>query len=47
MPVRDSSGRRWVKCEVCGDIKDEGKFTMYGGQNHVNLGTCKECRRKA
>lgn len=43
MPIRDADGNRWVKCEFCGKIAMESKFNSYGGANHVNLGTCKEC----
>lgn len=42
-PVRDTDGNRWIKCEYCGKIAMESEFTSYGGINHVNLGTCKEC----
>lgn len=44
-PVRDSFGRRWVKCEKCGEKKLETEFVSYGGRNHVNLGLCRECAR--
>ena len=43
--IRDSSGRRWVKCELCGEIKPESEFGSYGGMNHVNLGVCYKCTR--
>ncbi len=36
--VRDATGNRY-----CGLIAKESEFTSYGGQNHVNLGTCKTC----
>ena len=42
-PIRDSLGRRWVQCELCGEIKLEVHFGTCGGINHVNLGVCKEC----
>lgn len=41
--VRDSLGRRWIKCEYCGKIALENEFNSYGGANHINLGTCKSC----
>lgn len=41
--VRDAEGNRWVKCEYCGRIARESEFNFYGGTNHINLGTCKEC----
>ena len=44
--VRDAEGNRWVKCEFCGKIATESEFNVYGGANHVNLGTCKECSDK-
>lgn len=42
--VVDSKGVRWIKCEFCGLIATEGSFSSYGGANHINLGTCKECQ---
>jgi ATP-dependent exoDNAse (exonuclease V) beta subunit len=44
-PIRDSSDRRWVQCELCGEIKLESEFGSYGGTNHVNLGKCRECSK--
>lgn len=44
--VRDAAGNRWIKCEFCGLIAKESEFTSYGGENHVNLGTCKTCSSK-
>ena len=44
-PAKDSFGRRWVKCEKCGETKVETEFVSYGGRNHVNLGLCRECAR--
>ncbi|MDO4719946.1 MAG: topoisomerase DNA-binding C4 zinc finger domain-containing protein [Peptostreptococcaceae bacterium] len=41
--VRDADGNRWIKCEFCGKIAKESEFTYYGGEGHINLGTCKEC----
>ena len=43
--IRDSSGRRWIQCELCGEIKPESEFSSYGGANHVNLGVCCDCSR--
>ena len=45
-PARDSLGRRWVRCEECGKVELEDEFPIYGGKNHVNLGTCYSCMRK-
>ena len=44
--VRDVTGARWVKCELCGSVETEDKFWSYGGANHVNLGTCYKCGKK-
>lgn len=44
--IRDSQGVRWVKCEICGEIKPEAEFNSYGGANHVNLGVCSACHIK-
>ena len=43
-PILDSTGVRWIMCENCGAIKPKGKFVLYGGLNHVNLGTCSDCK---
>ena len=44
--IRDGYNRRWVQCELCGEIKIESEFSSYGGVNHVNLGKCFVCTRK-
>ncbi len=44
--IRDCFGNRWVKCERCNAIKQDVEFTSYGGTDHINLGTCRECSRK-
>lgn len=46
-PIRDSSGRRWVQCEICHEIKEDSEFSSYGGMNHVNLGKCSKCSRNS
>ena len=43
--ARDSSDKRWVRCEICGKIAEEGDFSSYGGENHINLGICNDCQR--
>ena len=43
--IRDKYKNRWVKCETCGTIKQDAEFATYGGDNHVNLGICKDCNR--
>jgi ATP-dependent exoDNAse (exonuclease V) beta subunit len=45
--ARDSEGRRWVRCEICGEVKQDKDFASYGGPNHVNLGICAACARKS
>ena len=45
--VRDSTDTRWVKCELCGKIGEDAEFSSYGGPNHINLGVCNDCVRKA
>ena len=44
--IRDSYNYRWVKCELCGEIKRETEFASYGGTNHVNLGQCSVCCKR-
>ena len=44
-PIKDSSGQRWVQCELCHKIKEDTEFSSYGGRHHVNLGTCTKCSR--
>lgn len=41
--IRDSDGNRWVKCEVCGEIKETSEFSTYGGSGSVNSGLCNKC----
>jgi DNA helicase-2/ATP-dependent DNA helicase PcrA len=43
--IYDSSGQRWIQCEICGEIKPESEFGSYGGPGHVNLGKCYKCTR--
>lgn len=43
--VRDTEGRRWLKCEFCGKIASEDEFDSFGGRNHINLGTCRDCSK--
>ena len=45
--ARDSFGRRWVRCEKCGEVKQDKDFASYGGLDHINLGICSSCSRKA
>ena len=46
-PIRDRYKKRWIKCEKCGEIKQDDEFPSYGGDNRVNLGICTICRKKA
>lgn len=43
--ARDSLGRRWARCERCGEAKLVDEFMMYGGAGRVNLGVCYDCGR--
>ena len=45
--IKDSSGRRWVQCEICHEIKEVSEFSYYGGMNQVNLGKCSKCSRNS
>jgi hypothetical protein len=45
--IRDSFGIRWIKCEICGEIKSESEFGDYGGPDRVNLGKCYKCTGEA
>lgn len=45
--IRDRYKNRWVKCERCDAIKQDVEFASYGGQDHVNLGICRDCSRKS
>ncbi len=44
-PIYDSSGERWVQCEICGEIKPFCEFWSCGGKNHTNLGKCYSCKK--
>ncbi|MBR6921196.1 MAG: ATP-binding domain-containing protein [Clostridia bacterium] len=46
-PARDQKDRRWVRCEICGAVKQDKDFSSYGGFNHVNLGICSACAKKS
>ena len=39
----DSLGRRWVKCERCGEVKLADEFWKTGGSGRINLGFCYDC----
>jgi hypothetical protein len=43
----DKYGRRWIKCERCGQIKEDSEMSDYGGRRGLNLGICSECVREA
>lgn len=43
--IIDRFGTRWVQCERCGKVAQEGEFACYGGEKHVNLGICRKCTR--
>lgn len=42
--IRDSSGNRWIECEICGGIDIDMQFCMYGGIGKVNKGICNKCK---
>lgn len=41
--IRDQFNTRWVKCEICDEIKQDVDFTSYGGKGRKNLGNCSIC----
>lgn len=43
-PVRDSSGVRWLKCEICGSVNTEDYFNDYGGLGRATRGVCNDCK---
>lgn len=43
--VKDSTGKRLIKCEKCGKITSCDEFIDYGGINRINLGLCRACCR--
>lgn len=45
-PVLDACGRRWAKCEVCGEVKEVAEFASFGGRGRVNIGRCGACNRQ-
>ncbi|MBQ7955766.1 MAG: hypothetical protein IJ282_08440 [Lachnospiraceae bacterium] len=45
-PVKDAEENRWIRCEFCGEVKQDGEFVSYGGKGRVNLGKCKACESK-
>lgn len=44
--IRDSFNNRWVQCEICGEIKPDTEFIIYGGPDRINLGLCRKCNKK-
>ncbi len=44
--VLDSTGVKWIKCEICGKVDEASEFVMYGGANRRTLGLCADCSRK-
>lgn len=45
-PVYDSSGQKWIKCEICCEIKESSDFLDYGCPNRATLGQCRDCLKK-
>lgn len=44
--IKDSLGNRWVRCEICGRIKQANECYDVGGTDRVNLGKCLECDKR-
>ena len=44
-PLFDKYDRRWVKCSICGQIKESSEMTCVGFGG-VNIGECRQCARK-
>lgn len=44
--VWDSSGERWIRCEICGKIALSSDFVIYGGKDKATLGECYDCNRQ-
>ena len=44
--IKDSLGNRWVRCEICGRIKQANECYDVGGPDRVNLGKCLECDKR-
>lgn len=42
----DKYDRRWIKCRICGEIKQDSEMAEYGGAGRTNTGTCSLCARK-
>ncbi len=42
VPIYDSNGQRWIKCEICGIIEQERYFASYGGKDPTT-GICSKC----
>lgn len=42
----DQYGRRWIKCKVCGEIKQDMQMSIYGGPDGANQGVCSSCMRQ-
>ena len=44
-PLFDKYDRRWVKCSICGQIKQDTEMTFIGFGG-TNVGECRQCSRK-
>ena len=45
--IRDSFGVRWLKCDHCGEIKQDGEFNILGiTRDTPGRGVCTLCARK-
>lgn len=45
-PTFDKYGRRWLRCDVCGEVKQDIEMSIYGGKGSQNRGKCSACIRK-
>ena len=45
-PVTDEEGFRWLKCQTCGRIKREDKFSVKDTDYGINYGICQKCSGK-
>jgi hypothetical protein len=46
-PIRDSFDKHWLYCTECKNLKMDDQMRIYGGENSMNKGICRECHRKS
>jgi len=44
--IKDQHGRRWLKCEICGEIKRDNNYIIYRSAHGVNYGRCIACSHR-